>query len=255
MSVVSARAVVVGVPHTTVERLPPIPTVSGDARGVAKLLRGRGVHVDEFSDGLTVEEFSAALVRLRDATAPGDLAVVYFSGHGYQLPDNDGDEWDDTWDECLVLSNDVIRNDWFRKHFWPDTQSDTRWITCVDACFSASIVRWLDKPKPPTVPQRTVAPARGSWRIDLAAAPDGEQALQLTKESGGFGEAMAWMTAEILACLKAAPDASYRELWSVVQQRAKGLYVGGWVVPMPQLTAATTDDRLVDSRAFSALDW
>jgi hypothetical protein len=44
----------------------------------------------------------AALQQLHDNLAPGDHVVVHYSGHGCQLPDDNGDEQEDDLDECLV---------------------------------------------------------------------------------------------------------------------------------------------------------
>src|SRR3954452_14099469 len=45
-----------------------------------------------------------ALKALVDATADGDVALVYYSGHGSQVPDANGDE-KDRWDETIVPSD------------------------------------------------------------------------------------------------------------------------------------------------------
>jgi len=47
-----------------------------------------------------------AITRLGDASGPNDSVVLYYSGHGAQVPDLDGDE-DDGWDEALVGADPV----------------------------------------------------------------------------------------------------------------------------------------------------
>jgi metacaspase-1 len=42
--------------------------------------------------------------QLIDKAKPGDVAYFHFSGHGYQIPDDNGDELDG-WDESLVTSH------------------------------------------------------------------------------------------------------------------------------------------------------
>lgn len=250
----TARALVVGVPATSVNYLPSLKTVTGDATEVARLLGGRGVDVWLHAGGITVESFSRSLLDLREVTAPGDMALLYFSGHGFRVPDNDGDEWDDAWDECLVLSDNLLRDDWFRDSFWPRTRPNTKWVTCIDSCFSASAVRGIGV-EPPPIQILPVKPKSGSWRIDLAAAPDDEIALQLTGKAEGFGKAMGWMTVRVLEHLAASPEATYRTMWSAVQERARTYRQSGSYVPLPQLRYSATDDSLLDSRALSTLDW
>jgi hypothetical protein len=245
---------VVGVPRTTVERLPALPTVAGDAEEVAKRLQLHGFDVWLQAQGLSIGSFGDAVVRLRDVTAPGDLGLIYFSGHGFRLSDDDGDDWETGWDQCLVLDDGLLRDDWWRTSFWIGTQPDTKWVTCVDSCFSASIMRGLGVDLPP-LPIRPVAPRQGSWRLDLAAAPADESALQLTETSDGFGRAMAWMTAQLLRTLAAGSGTTYRALWQAVEGAARGHYLANVHVPLPQLRYSATDSMLLDSPAFAALDW
>ena len=47
---------------------------------------------------------------LIDGTSPGDEAFLYFSGHGFQQPDTNGDE-PDRFDETLVPVDVVVRDD------------------------------------------------------------------------------------------------------------------------------------------------
>ena len=60
----SATALVVGVPETTVRRLPPLPTVTGDATDAAVRLECRGFSVKSFAHGLTVAGFAEEAVAL-----------------------------------------------------------------------------------------------------------------------------------------------------------------------------------------------
>lgn len=52
----------------------------------------------------TRERILAALEDLAQRTAPGDIVVVHYSGHGSQVPDKDGDEGDGL-DETLVAAD------------------------------------------------------------------------------------------------------------------------------------------------------
>jgi hypothetical protein len=60
----------------------------------------------------TRAEIFAALDELVDATGDGDVALVYYSGHGSQAPDDSGDEDAAGYDETIVPS-DSGRSDGF----------------------------------------------------------------------------------------------------------------------------------------------
>ena len=87
---------------------------------------------------------------LIDGSAPGDRVVFYFSGHGFQLVDESGDEPDDPFDEGLAphnvtgdladgrLDNIVIDDE--IGELVEKLQGREVWIV-VDACFSGTITR------------------------------------------------------------------------------------------------------------------
>ena len=63
------------------------------------LFSGGRVFVNEEA---TRENLEWAVTKwLRDVSRPGDTVVIYFSGHGGQLPDDNGDERDDGLDEVI----------------------------------------------------------------------------------------------------------------------------------------------------------
>jgi hypothetical protein len=100
------RAVLVGV--NEYER-PDIPSLRGcvnDVLLVRKLLRRwfgvQNCHIRLLVDARATK--AEILRRLRESLAaadPGDLVVFYFSGHGSQIRDRDGDELSDQLDELL----------------------------------------------------------------------------------------------------------------------------------------------------------
>jgi len=137
----ASRALVVAVPDTDVPNLPALPGVRGDALEVRTLLQANGLDtIITHEGGCTVDTLTNDLLTLRRQTQPGDLALMYFSGHGYLLADANNDELD-PWDECLVLTDALLRDDWFHDVFWPEVAVDTRWVACIDACHSATIVQ------------------------------------------------------------------------------------------------------------------
>ncbi|MDZ7632096.1 MAG: caspase family protein [Gemmatimonadaceae bacterium] len=109
-----------------------------------------------FADSLTtvLVDSQASRTALRDAFAalarqvrgPDDVLVIYYSGHGTQVPDDSGDE-DDGADEALapwdvqnvrdarqVVSDDSIG-------VWLDAIPTRNITLIVDACFSGTITR------------------------------------------------------------------------------------------------------------------
>ncbi|MFI5953793.1 caspase family protein [Cryptosporangium sp. NPDC051539] len=171
------------------------------------------------------------LLRLARETEPGDIAVFYFSGHGYRVRSGGKDERDG-WDEALVCEDLLLLDDWFRDTFWPNSHAGTRWVTCVDACFSQTVtygVTGTPDPKRVRFPAQVFS---DRWRIGLAACGESERALELPPE--GRYVARGLMTDVMLQALEETPDASYTELWQAV-----GTYtvsVGGLGVgPPPDL--------------------
>jgi hypothetical protein len=95
-----------------------------------------------------------ALTRLVDETGPGDVAVIYYSGHGSQAPDTDRDE-EDKWDETIVPSDsgrsenrevlDII-DDELHSYMAALAQRTSYATFIFDSCHSGSIDRDLIRP-------------------------------------------------------------------------------------------------------------
>lgn len=94
---------------------------------------------------------------LVNGTAPGDRAFFYYSGHGYFVPDTDGDEPDGK-DETLVASDvkqtqggfvNMVTDDEVREQL--DKLKDRSVMVIADSCHSGTITRALD-------PQRRQGP-------------------------------------------------------------------------------------------------
>ncbi len=88
-----------------------LPGCERDAERMQKLLTEKfgfdAKNIELLADtAATKDAIEAALIRLADACGPNDSAVFYYSGHGAQVPDLDGDE-DDGWDEALVGADPV----------------------------------------------------------------------------------------------------------------------------------------------------
>ncbi|EDN72775.1 conserved hypothetical protein [Beggiatoa sp. SS] len=91
-------------------------------------------------------ELENALIALKPQLIKGDLVILYFSGHGSHLPDDNGDE-QDRWDETLVTrdvegkdyprAKDVLRDDQFTALV--NALATDRILTVMDTCFSSGM--------------------------------------------------------------------------------------------------------------------
>jgi len=222
------------------------------------LLRARGFgkdDVDVQQHGLTVVKFKERLKQLRTSTLSGDLAVVYISGHGYRRPTSDPRE-PDGYDECLVLSDDVLADNWFRAEFWPGVAASSFWMTCADTCFSATVLVGIDVFRPPEDDEIVPTPmgvlnAPTYARISLAAAGESQLAQEIRK--GGIIEG--WYTGGILQAIAATPSLDYDELWKSLDRRWQKERVGYRMLGEPWMTSSEGAQAFVRYPAFAALDY
>ena len=92
-----------------------LPACNRDARTLAEVLREVGQLSDQrayTNDQATRQQFEESVTQwLPAVTRPGDTAIIYFSGHGMQIPDDNGDEADGQ-DEVLaphdLVSGDIL---------------------------------------------------------------------------------------------------------------------------------------------------
>ena len=161
-------ALLVGVDHYPL--LPPanqLRSCANDARLMARVLRERFGFEEEamtllVNDEATQERVLAGLRDLQAQARPGDSVVFYFSGHGSQAPDHEGDE-PDGLDETLVPydsgrgpnpSRDIVDD---QIHDWILAVSEvTPFLTVIaDTCFSGGVAR-----KAPRAGEKWIEPAR-----------------------------------------------------------------------------------------------
>ncbi len=103
----------------------------------------------------TKQAIKDAFVNLKKITKSGDNIVFYFSGHGFQITDNNGDEVDGK-DEALVPVDasyngntdpkvpydaflNMLKDDELK--IWLDKLSDRKVEVIIDACYSGTITR------------------------------------------------------------------------------------------------------------------
>ncbi|MBX3625766.1 MAG: caspase family protein [Rhizobacter sp.] len=173
---------------------------------------------------------------LVEGTSAGDRVLLYYSGHGTQLPDEDGDE-DDGLDEAWTLHDMAPA----RRHgratldgvLLDDELAETlaripsqQVLVLVDACHSGTSTRAGLGVLPRLgakqavgkfyrVPQAEAAPAgvkrkvvRGNNHLAISAARDAEQSLATER-----GSVFTMALREAIAARRDAGQVSMRELW------------------------------------------
>jgi PKD repeat protein len=143
-------AVAVGI--SAYVEVPDLAYARADAEEFARWLTRTGVPVDHvttlFDGDATLTRVRAALGWLRRMAEPDDLVFFYFAGHGYQAPDDNGDEADGA-DEFLVLADTVedakeetaLRDDEFGRFL--DQIRSQHVVVVFDSCFSGGEGRSL----------------------------------------------------------------------------------------------------------------
>jgi hypothetical protein len=165
------RSVLVGVDVYEHPDIPPLAGCVNDVALVRHTLKGLGVPNEDIrvvvNERATKDNIMHRLrVTIADAE-PGDVVIFYFSGHGSQVRDRNGDELADSLDE-VICPYDM---DWDRKTFILDDDLDELLSEIpddvvveafVDCCFWGATPRVLD----PDV--RYVAPP-----VDIAFRAEG----------------------------------------------------------------------------------
>lgn len=200
---------------------PSIAHLSGppsDVRGMQELLTERyrtpRENVCVLLDAeATTASFRAAFDRtLVERAAPNDVAILYFSGHGSQTRDTNGDE-PDGWDETLLLHDaradrvkDLVDDELnaMLERLYRKTHN---LVVVLDSCNSGSATRDAGEPsvrarfQPPAGEASTVlagslggesdpwVPASLPGAVVLTAAADGTSALEIGGR-GVFTEAL-----------------------------------------------------------------
>lgn len=113
----------------------------------------------------TVANVTKAIKRAAKQLEPGDVFFITYSGHGGQVPDENGDEatadadefgeYPDKYDETWVLYDRMLIDDEMYA-LWAKFAKRVRIIMLSDSCHSGSIARrppW-EPPEDPAVPRR-----------------------------------------------------------------------------------------------------
>jgi hypothetical protein len=125
-----------------------------------------GVLTDLAASKKAIQSAIATLVK---GARSGDVVLVHFSGHGSNVPDEDGDEADHR-DEILCPTDldwkDPLLDDWLRKTF-DSVREGVNLTVITDCCHSGSITRAVTPPDAPMMERYLPSP----W--DLAAVESG----------------------------------------------------------------------------------
>jgi hypothetical protein len=119
----------------------------------------------------TKKNMEAAIRNLVRGARKGDVLLLHYSGHGSNVPDNDGDEADRR-DEILCPSDldwkKPLRDDWLRKTF-DGMRSGVNLTVIMDCCHSGTNTRAIQPPDAPVIERYLPSP----W--DLVAAESGRK--------------------------------------------------------------------------------
>ena len=119
----------------------------------------------------TKKAMESAIQKLIKSGKKGDVLLLHYSGHGSNVPDNDGDEADHR-DEILCPTDldwkDPFSDDWLRKTF-NTLRKDVSLTVIMDCCHSGSITRMPPQADAPIKPRFLPCP------LDLMAVESGRK--------------------------------------------------------------------------------
>lgn len=134
----------------------------------------------------TKKAMQSAIQKLVASGKKGDVLLLHYSGHGANVPDDNGDEADHR-DEILCPTNldwnDPLRDDWLRKTF-DKLRSGVSLTVIMDCCHSGTNTRAITPPDAPVKERFLPCPLdlmatesgrtlRGALRGKLGKAPRG----------------------------------------------------------------------------------
>ncbi len=131
----------------------------------------------------TKKAMEAAIQKLIKGGKKGDVLLLHYSGHGSNVPDDNGDEADHR-DEILCPTNldwnDPLRDDWLRKTF-NKLRKGVSLTVIMDCCHSGTNTRAITPPDAPRRERFLPCP------LDLMATESGRKLRGVLR--GKFGKA------------------------------------------------------------------
>lgn len=219
------RALIVGVGNYESAGVSNLPGIDLDLDMMREVARRLGYSPDEIKtlrdEHATLDNFRRQFRQWLHAKDADGRILVYFSGHGSHVADDDGDEDDDGQDEVLVLHDssfsngtlmNVLRDDEFGEMLAAIPSRDV--LVLIDACHSGSatksfeaigegtgVPKYLPNPaaafeagRAKNIGARSFAPTERRTHVLLSAAADNELAQATGKGSAftlGVREAVA----------------------------------------------------------------
>lgn len=114
-----------------------------DASDMMALAKSAGFKADGIiGSNATRQNVVTAINNAAASLQSDDIFLLYYSGHGGQIPDFDGDE-DDGTDETWCLYNGQLMDDEI-KQLWLKFRQDVKVFVLSDSCHSGTIVKAFD---------------------------------------------------------------------------------------------------------------
>jgi metacaspase-1 len=162
-----------------------------DAHAMEAIARGRRFSTNLLlNEEATADSVKTAIARAAGQLRSGDILLLTYSGHGGQVPDTNGDEPEDIYDETWVLYDRQLIDDELYA-LWGRFESGVRIFMLSDSCHSGSVARDMlasplfagqpatNLPVPRAMPwdigERTYAANRALYDQIEAANPQGNR--------------------------------------------------------------------------------
>ena len=245
--VVRKKALIIGINYTNTSYA--LTGCINDADKMKTMLTDRGFSdITLLTDVAAVKPTKAniltAFKQLLTGSRSGDLLCVYYSGHGSNRPDTNGDETD-RMDEMLVsIDGQDVMDDELKSLLHAHLPANVTVFGLFDSCHSGTVLdlkyQYMDSNNYDRYMENAKATECAGNVIMISGCTDAQTSSEALIENKVQG-AMTW---SFLECLRNAPQCSWREL---VKDMRTVLKVNGFT-QLPQLS--TDSFYNVDSRVF-----
>ena len=146
----------------------------------------------------TKKAMQAGISRLVRDSKKGDVAVVHYSGHGSNVPDDNGDESDGR-DEILCPTDlnwdDPLRDDWLRTTF-DGVRAGVNLTVVMDCCHSGTNTRAILRPDAP-IKERYLPSPSSLKAVESGRKPPKTVTSELRRSARASRKARDIVTAEL----------------------------------------------------------